>query len=87
VPELLGLIGTLVVFAGIHLLWQARKEIFFWLETFVRIFRASLAQPGARVRPIRAETAPGDRHTLRMLLGMGLLFFLGPMLIVLSLTL
>jgi len=87
VPELLGLIGTLVVFAGIHLLWQARKEIFFWLETFVRIFRASLAQPGARVRPLPAEATAGDRHTLRMLLGMGLLFFLGPMLIVLSLTL
>ncbi len=85
-PELLGLIGTLVVFAGIHLLWQARKEIFFWLETFVKIFRASLKQPGARVRPLEVPAA-GDRHTLRMLLGMGLLFFLGPMLIVLSLTL
>ena len=86
-PELLGLIGALVVCAGIHLLWQARKEIFFWLETFVRIFRASLAQPGARVRPLGVETAPRDRHLLRMLLGMGLLFFQGPMLIVLSLTL
>ena len=85
--ELLGLIGTLVVFAGIHLLWQARKEIFFWLETFVRIFRASLKQPGARMRPLLAEATAGDRHTLRMLLGMGLLFFLGPVLIVLSLTL
>jgi hypothetical protein len=87
VPELLGLVGTLVVFAGIHLLWQARREIFFWLETFVRIFRASLQQPGARVRPLGIATAAGERHTLRMLLGMGLLFFLGPMLIVLSLTL
>lgn len=85
-PELLGLIGTLVVFAGIHLLWQARKETFFWLETFVKIFRASLEQPGARVRSLEVRAA-GDRHTLRMLLGMGLLFFLGPMLIVLSLTL
>ncbi len=86
-PELLGLVGTLVVFAGIHLLWQARREIFFWLETFVRIFRASLKQPGASVRPLGIATAVGERHTLRMLLGMGLLFFLGPMLIVLSLTL
>jgi len=87
VTELLGLIGTLVVFAGIHLLWQARKEIFFWLETFVRIFRASLKQPGARLGPLPAEATGRDRHTLRMLLGMGLLFFVGPILIVLSLTL
>lgn len=84
--ELFGIIGTLVVFAGLHLLWQARREIFFWLETYFRIFRASLEQPNPRAQAVRTARA-GDRHTLRLLLGVGLVFFLGPALIVLSLTL
>lgn len=84
--ELLGLIGTLVVFAGLHLLWQARREIFFWLETYFRIFRASLMQPGQRVRPAEVTVQSSDRHTLRMLLGIGLVFIVGPALIVLGLT-
>ena len=86
VQELLGLVGTLVVFAGLHLLWQARHEIFFWLETYFRIFRAALQQPGAKLQPAPPGAA-GERHTVRMLLGMGLVFFLGPALIVLGLTL
>ncbi len=84
--ELFGIIGTLVVFAGLHLLWQARREIFFWLETYFRIFRASLEQPNPRAHAVRPARA-GDRHTLRLLLGVGLVFFLGPALIVLGLTL
>jgi hypothetical protein len=86
VSELLGLIGTLVVFAGLHLLWQARHEIFFWLETYFRIFRASLMHPGQRVRLAEVTMQSSDRHTLRMLLGIGLVFVIGPALIVLGLT-
>ena len=85
--ELLGLVGTLIVFAGLHLLWQARREIFFWLETYFRIFRASLQQPDRRVPPVGVATQSGERHPLRMLLGMGLVFVVGPALIVLGLTL
>jgi hypothetical protein len=86
VQELFGIIGTLVVFAGLHLLWQARREIFFWLETYFRIFRASLELPNPLPHAVRQARA-GDRHTLRLLLGVGLVFFLGPALIVLGLTL
>jgi len=87
VSELLGLVGTLIMFAGFHLLWQARHEIFFWLETYFRIFRASLRQPGQRVPSPARAAAPSGHHTLRLLLGFGLVFFLGPALIVLGLTL
>ncbi len=88
VPELLGLIGTVIVFAGIHMLWQARNELFYWIETYLRIFRAALRQPGAPVpRSAAAGASRQHENTFRILLGFGLLFFLGPALIVLGLTL
>lgn len=86
-PELLELIGTMIVFAGLHLLWLARREILFWLETYFHIFRKSLAAPHEPVHPVRVGPASEKRHVLRMLLGISLVFFVGPALIVLGLTL
>jgi hypothetical protein len=88
VPPLLGLVGTLVVFAGIDLLWQSRRELAFWLVTWFKIFRTSLRQPGTPPLPLELRPKTPERlHILRMLLGMGLLFLVGPLLIVLSFTL
>jgi hypothetical protein len=88
VPELIGLIGTIVAFAGIHLLWQSRKELVYWIETYLKLFRASLQQPGTPLpRAAVAMNRHQREHTLRLLLGCGLLFLLGPALIVLGLTL
>jgi hypothetical protein len=88
VPHLLGLIGTLIVFAGLDLLWQSRKEFVYWLRTWIRLFRSALRQPGAPPLSLAlASTARERQSTLRILVGMGLVFFLGPVLIVLGLTL
>jgi hypothetical protein len=88
VPHLLGLIGTLIVFAGLDLLWQSRKEFVYWLRTWIRIFRSALRQPGAPALSLALASSARERQsTLRILVGMGLVFFLGPVLIVLGLTL
>ncbi len=86
-PPLLSLIGILVVFAGLHLLWQSRKGLFFWLETYSRTFLAVLRQAGKPVRPVAARPASERQSTPGMILGIGLAFFIGPALIVLGFTL
>lgn len=81
---MLALISILIVLAGFHLLWQSRREVAFWLRRYPKIFRASLREserPPAKQFPQRRE------HVLRILLGLGLVFFVGPVLIVLGLIL
>jgi hypothetical protein len=86
-PKLLGIVGALVICAGIDLLWQSRHEIRFWVAAYFSVFRAMLRQQEApKVFP--SKDAPEKRHgAVRVLLGMGFAFFLGPMLLALSLTL
>jgi hypothetical protein len=88
----LALVGILVVFAGLHLLWQSRREIFFWFETWLKIFRASLrdsqrASVRPPERPRLTRFASGREHVLRLLLGLSLVLFVGPILIFLGLFL
>jgi hypothetical protein len=82
----LSLVGILVVCAGLHLLWQSRREILYWFETWFKIFRASLEQPAQqRVRAKLPRFGSQREHVLRMVLGLGLVFVLGPVLILLGL--
>ena len=91
-----GVIGILVYLIGLHLLWQARREIFFWLEEFVRILRrevttrAGLGEPAAVTLPAEVPAAAGasrrGRGTLRMIGGLALAF-IGPLLLILDLVL
>jgi hypothetical protein len=86
-PKLLGIIGALVICAGLDLLWQSRREIRFWVAAYLEFFRALLRQEQpARVFPSK-EKREKRQGAVRFLLGMGFAFFLGPMLIVLGLTL
>jgi hypothetical protein len=86
-PKLLGIIGILVLCAGLDSLNQSKSEIRFWLAAYVRIFRA-LLQHGEPSHVFRSEESPPERHgAARVFLGRGFAFFLGPILIVLSLTL
>jgi hypothetical protein len=86
-PKLLGIIGALVICAGIDLLWQSRHEIRFWVAAYFSVFRAMLRQQEApRVFPSK-EAVEKRRGAVRVLLGMGFVFFLGPMLLALGLTL
>jgi len=87
-PKLLGIIGVLVVCAGLDLLWQSRRELGFWSAAFLNVFRSALRQQGAPVRPLPAAIAAGKHHgAVRVLLGAGFAFLLGPLLIAASLTL
>ena len=82
---MIGLIGILVFFAGLHLLWQARDAIRYWFETFFQIFRGALRQraavPAADL-PRRPERAP---DTLRLVGGVGLAV-LGQLLLILEIA-
>lgn len=98
-PRLLGIVGALVICAGLDLLWQCRHEIRFWIATYVKVFRAMLRQEEPRrgfASPIHLgmgallhtkEAAQKRHNAVRFLLGMGFAFFLGPILIALSITL
>ena len=86
-PRLLGIVGALVICAGIDLLWQSRHEIRFWFAAYMKVFRAMLRREGPW-RAFPPKEASEKRHgAIRFLLGMGFTFVLGPILIALSLTL
>jgi hypothetical protein len=85
----MGLTGMLLFLAGLHLLWQARGEVFFWLEEFLRIFRGEFAKRGGMGIPARTwvragEPAQSGRRTLRMVAAFALMV-LGPVLFLIDL--
>ena len=86
--ELMGLSGIVLFLAGLHLLWQARDEFFFWLEEYFRLLRFSVRRAAdpqlAAIHP--AQSRPERKHTLRMVIGMLLAFIAAPMLLTLGLT-
>ncbi len=91
----MGLIGILFFLAGAHLLWQARREVRYWLEEFVRILRGEfIRREAGGVSPLRlaqgdsvAAASPSQRGrgTLRLLGGFGLMF-LGQVLLLIDLA-
>ncbi len=86
--ELLGLTGILLFFAGLHMLWQAREEFFFWLEEYFRLLRLSVhraADPQQVAMPPALPRAE-RKHTLRMVIGVLLAFIAAPMLLTVGLT-
>jgi len=85
--KLLGIIGALVVCAGLDLLFQCRHEIRFWITAYLKVLRAMLRQEEPlRVFPSK-EAVERRNGAVRFLLGMGFAFLLGPILIAVSLTL
>lgn len=86
-PRLLGIIGALVICAGLDLLWQSRHEMRFWIAAYWKVFRALLRHEEP-LRAFRAKEVSEKRHSaIPFLLGMGFALVLGPILIALSLTL
>lgn len=80
--ELLGLLGIILFFAGLHLLWQSREEFFFWLQEYFRLLRVSVRR-AADPQQAPLETvlrAPHGKHMLRMVIGILLVFIAAPML-------
>lgn len=87
-PKLLGIVGLLVICAGLDLLWQSRHEIKFWIAAYVSVFRAMLQHHEAPLRSLPSAVSAEKRQgALRVLVGMGFAFFLGPILIALGVTL
>jgi hypothetical protein len=87
-PKLLGIVGILVVCAGLDLLWQSRAEISFWLAAYLKAFRSVLRQPGAPPRGLPEAVVGEKRHgAVRFLVGMSFVFFFGPILIAIGITL
>lgn len=87
-PKLLGIVGILIICAGFDLLWQSRREIKFWLAAYLKVFRAMLRQQDPPFRSLPRAVSAEKRHgAVRVLLGMGFAFFLGPILIALGVTL
>jgi hypothetical protein len=86
-PKLLGIVGLIVTCAGVDLLWQSRWEIRFWLIACVKASRAILRrQDPAHVFPW-PENARKRQRAVGALLGIGLTFVLGPILVAAGVTL
>jgi hypothetical protein len=84
--KLIGIIGLIVMAAGIDLLWQSRREVRFWIVTFVGIFRALLRQQPQHVLTTN-DNQWKRRHAARVFVGASLALFLGPILLALGVTL
>lgn len=87
-PKLLGIIGLLVICAGIDLLWQSRREIRFWIAAYLGFFRALLRDRNPELPNFAAKEVAQNRHgAVRFLLGISFVFVLGPILIAVGITL
>lgn len=86
-PKLLGVIGVLVVCAGLDLLWQLRRELRFWTLTYLNVLRAMLGFGGPESAVPISELARRRQQALQFLLGMGFALVLGPALIAVAVTL
>ncbi len=95
--SVVGLIGILVFLAGVYLLWQARKEVLYWLGEFFRILRGEVRRRGglvdsgqsAAAEAHPAAQAPARRqrsHGTLVLLGAFALIVLGQVLFILDLA-
>jgi hypothetical protein len=89
VPDIVAVIGVLVWCAGLHLLWNSRAEILAWAGEYIRLFRISVKQqtdPSQLPPLVEGAQSSQPRHTMRIVLGFVLAFFVAPMLITLGLA-
>ena len=82
-PKLLGFVGALVICAGLDLLWQARRELRFWLSIYLSDAAARGVAPISRHAGAGARTLDRDSVPARN----GVPFVLGPFLIAVGMTL
>ena len=69
----IGLVGILLVCAGLHLLWNARHEIQYWCDRFLVLFRKSFDQAAkGRAESLRFQPQERKHELLPMLTGVGL---------------
>jgi|HubBroStandDraft_6_1064221.scaffolds.fasta_scaffold2471503_1 hypothetical protein len=86
-PKLLATVGGLIMCAGIDLLWQSRSQFGYWVETFLK-YVSMLGQRPLPARVLASGAAFLKRQgALQVALGLSFVLFVGPLLLVLSLTL
>ncbi len=85
--KLIAIVGGLVICLGIDLLWQSRNQIRYWVETFAH-FLSALWQ---RQLPARVFSSASEflrrQGAVQVLLGLSFALVIGPVLLVVSLTL
>ena len=86
-PKLLGIVGALVICAGLDLLWQARRELRFWLSGYVKLPLAILRLDAPLRFFLIRDLAQKRQSAIQFLLGMVFTFVLGPVLIAVGVTL
>lgn len=87
-PKLFGIIGLLVICAGIDLFWQSRQEIKFWMLAYLTFFRALLRNRESTPAVFPSKEAAQERQgAVRFLLSVSFMFLLGPLLIAIGITL
>lgn len=75
--DVVGLIGVMVLLAGLHLLWQSRKEMLYWVEMYLGTFRSALRKrtvEGPARERVEGKRTQRERYTLRLVGGFGLVF-------------
>ena len=86
-PKLIATVGGLIICAGLDLLWQSRLQVRYWVETYLK-FLSDVWRRRSQLRHLASMTTLLPRPaSLQVLLGLGFVLFLGPLLLVVSLTL
>jgi hypothetical protein len=77
-PKLVSIVGFIVICAGIDLLWQSRMDIRYWFAAYRSMVRELLRRRDVSrlVSAARKKQGAGG-----VLLGISLVFLVGPMLI------
>lgn len=85
-PKLIATVGVLVMCAGIDLLWQSRLQIRYWVETYARLISALWRRQFPARMLASGATFLRRQGALQVLLGLSFTLVLGPLLLVVSLT-
>lgn len=77
-PKLVSIIGFIIMCAGIDLLWQSRMDIRYWFAAYLSLARELLKKRDVSRLVAAARKRQGAAGVL---LGMCLVFLVGPVLI------
>lgn len=78
-PKLMSIIGFILICAGIDLLWQSRMDIRYWFSAYRSVLRELMRRRDVSRLIFAARKRQGAAGVL---LGMCLVFLVGPVLIV-----
>ena len=86
-PKLIAVVGALIICAGIDLLWQSYAQIQYWVLAYLAFFGTIRSRPLPSRILVSAKGFLKNQAAVQVLLGLGFVFLLGPLLLVVSLTL